>query len=320
MNKHIKTWLIIAVSLILAGCVVFVCVMSSLNWDFTKISTFKFTTNTHTVSETYANIDITTAEANVELIPSQDNETRVVCFEKTTIKHSVCVENNTIVISVVDNRQWYDYIGFSFTSPKVTVYLPQGSYEGITVKSGTGNVNISEAYSFNSMDISVGTGAVTSLAKTESIKVKSGTGNVRVKNSEGAVEVSTATGNIELCNVNSAADIKLNVATGNVSVRDVVCNNFTTDSSTGSINLSNVIATGKMSITASTGNVKFDKCDASQIYVKTSTGNVGGTLLTHKNFKASSDTGAVAVPPSILTAGLCEITVSTGNIKISIAE
>lgn len=320
MSKKTKIWLIIAVSLIIVGSLIFVCTMSSIGWDFTRISTFKFTKNTHTVSETYANIDITTAEASVELAPSQNGETSVVCFEKTTVTHSVSAENGTLIIKFVDKRQWYDHIGFSFTSPKVTVYLPQETYDSVSVKSGTGNVTIPNSFSLKNLDIQTGTGGVTSHAVADSVTVRTGTGNVNVKNCNGAVDIKTSTGYIKLSAVNTTKDVKLSVSTGYVAVSDVVCNNFRTDSITGNIGLSNVLSTNKMTVTATTGNVKLTKCDASEIYIETSTGNVNGTLLTEKNFKATSSTGSVSVPQSVSTAGICEITASTGNIKITISE
>ena len=66
----------------------------------------------------------------------------------------------------------------------------------------------------------------------------------------------------------------------------------------------------------STGDIKLDKSDAAEIFIKTSTGNVTGTLLTEKVFITQTSTGNIKVPKSI-KGGRCEITTSTGNIKIN---
>ena len=68
-----------------------------------------------------------------------------------------------------------------------------------------------------------------------------------------------------------------------------------------------------------TGDITFDKCDASDIYIKTSTGDVKGTLLTEKVFYTQTSTGNIDVPKTV-NGGRCEITTSTGNIKINIQK
>lgn len=44
MSRTAKIWLITAASLVLVGCVLFVGVMSTLAWDFTKLSTVRYGT------------------------------------------------------------------------------------------------------------------------------------------------------------------------------------------------------------------------------------------------------------------------------------
>ena len=52
-----KPKLILATVLIFIGCVIFVGVMSMLNWDFSKISTEKFETNEFKTDEKIKNIE-----------------------------------------------------------------------------------------------------------------------------------------------------------------------------------------------------------------------------------------------------------------------
>ena len=73
----------------------------------------------------------------------------------------------------------------------------------------------------------------------------------------------------------------------------------------------------KLSVERTTGNVKFSACDAAEISFKTDTGDVNGTLLSDKIFMAQTDTGRVNVPQTI-TGGRCEITTTTGNIRIQL--
>ncbi len=301
MKKITKLWLTIASLLVILGGIIFVVSMASINWDFSKITTCNFETNTHEITETYTDISIITTDANIELVPSQDNKTSVVFYEKSKVKHSVELKDDTLTINVTDKREWYDYIGFSFTSPQITVYVPHNSLKNVTIKSDTGNVKIPQNYTFETLDISVHTGNVTSEAQANNLKVKTTTGNVSIKNI-----VDT--------------DLTMSTSTGNISVYNATVNKFTVSTSTGDMRFDNVVVANKMTITTSTGNVNLNKCDAGEICIKTSTGDVKGSLLTSKNFKAKSITGNVFVPRSDVNAGLCEITVTTGNIKITIVE
>ena len=52
MSKITKIWLVIATSLMLIGCIIFVGVMSILKWDFTKLSTGKYEINNYEITET----------------------------------------------------------------------------------------------------------------------------------------------------------------------------------------------------------------------------------------------------------------------------
>lgn len=93
--------------------------------------------------------------------------------------------------------------------------------------------------------------------------------------------------------------------------------NVISNGSTGNISLDGVIADERLSVERSTGEVEFDGCDAAEIFVKTSTGDVIGSFLTDKVF--ITDTGTVSVDvPKTSGGGKCEISTSTGNIKIKI--
>lgn len=280
MRKTTKAWLITAASLVLTGCILFAVVMSTLGWDFLKLSTVKYEINTYELAEAFSDISVTTDTADIVFALSDDGKCRVECLEEENAKHSVAVEEGTLVIRRTDIRAWYDYLGFRFGTPKITVYLPKADAGSVTIKAGTGDIRV-EDISVSSLDISVTTGAV------------------------------TVTG------VTCRDDIMVDVSTGEAFLTDISCKNLISNGATGSIFLGNVIAAGKFSIERGTGSVSFDGSDAAEIFVKTATGNVDGSLLTDKVFVADTATGSVDVPRSE-TGGRCEIETGTGNIAITI--
>lgn len=315
-----KIWLIAAISLILVGGIIFGGAMTALNWDFTKLSTVKYETNEHPVTGEYTNISITTDTADVTFAVTDGAGTTVVCYEQETAKHSVTLKDGTLEIEVADTRKWYEHIGITFGTPKITVYIPQGEYGVLSIRSSTGDVKIPKDFKFESIDISESTGDVINYAcATETIKIKTNTGSICVEGiSAEALDLSVATGRVTVSDVTCAGDINIHVSTGKTNITGIRCKNLSSNGNTGSMSLKNVIATEKLFIERTTGDVTFNGCDAAEILVKTDTGDVTGSLLSEKIFAAKTDTGNVDVPKTA-AGGICEISTDTGDIKITVS-
>ena len=321
MHNCTKIWLVIAAVLILTGSVVFAMQMADLKWDFGKLSTAKYETSTHPISEDFKSISIVTDTADIVFVTSENGSSSVTCYEQTQVAHSVSVKDGTLVIQVVDTRKWYDYIGIHWGTPKITVYLPQGTYGGLSIASSTGNVEIPDALQFERMEITESTGNVTSYASvTDKVKIRTSTGNIRVENiSADTMDLSVSTGSVTVSGATCHGDLTIDVSTGKTVLTDIRCGKLVSTGSTGKIWLSNVTATEKLSIQRSTGDVRFDRSDAAEIIVQTDTGDVTGSLLTPKVFLAKTDTGRLDVPKTA-NGGMCEITTETGDIQICISD
>lgn len=319
MRTRTKVWLIIATALMLLGGILFAVIMTRLDWDFMKLSTVKYETNTHEVGDTFDSISIHTDTADILFALSDDGRCRVTCYEDESANHSVTVENNTLVVKHNPRKAWHSYIGFSFDSPKITVSLPKAEYASILICEDTGDVEIPEVFAFKNADISVSTGDVSFLASaTETVNIKTSTGDICVeKLSVGSLELSVSTGRVTASDVTSAGGVSVDVSTGKAYLTDITCQSLTSSGSTGDISLNNVIVSESLSIKRSTGDVSLGSCDAAEIFVKTNTGDVRGSLLSDKMFLVTTDTGKTDIPQST-TGGKCEITTDTGDIKITI--
>lgn len=319
MGKTTKIWLVIATSLIAMGCIIFGGAMTVAKGDFKKLSTVNYESNEYEINKKFSNIAIETDTAEIKFALAADGKCRVECYEERKAKHSVTVEEDILVINMINEKSWYDYIGINIGTPKIAVYLPEAEYAELFIKESTGNIAMPKEFQFNSVDISLSTGDVDFLASaSELMKIKASTGKIRVENVfAGEINLATTTGEIIVSDVECEGDIRIDVSTGKVNLKDIQCKNLTSKGSTGNITLRNVIATEKFSIQRSTGDVSFDGSDAAEIFVETDTGNVKGTLLTNKVFITHTDTGRVNVPKTV-TGGKCEINTDTGNIKIDI--
>lgn len=321
MSKKVTIWLITATFLVIIGCMIFGGVMMSLKWDIKKLSTVKYETNSYKITEKFKNISLKTDTADIKFVPSADGVCKVICYENKKMKHAVESDGETLNIDMVDTRKWYDYISFfAFSSPKMTVYLPDDEYGALYIDESTGDIEIPENLRFESMDIKVSTGDIKNNASVyDFIRIKGSTGNVTLKEiTAKSIEISLSTGNI-IADKITCDDIKNCVSTGDVKLSDINCKSVVSEGSTGDIILKNVIASENFSIKRSTGNVKFEKCDAKELDVETSTGNITGSLLSDKIFMANSSTGKIQVPETA-QGGKCKMTANTGDIKIEIAN
>ena len=319
MKKSTIVWLVIAAALILAGGMTFGCAMTMLNWDFAKLSTDKYETREHEITDEFQNISVLADTADVTFLPSDGTACRVVCYEQTNVSHAVAVKDGTLMVELIDTRKWYEHIGFNFQTPKITVYMPKGDYAALTVRTDTGDVHVSSEFHFKSIDASVSTGDVICKASTSSyLLIKTSTGNITLQDvSAGILSLTVSTGKITVSGVTCESHVIMKVSTGKSVLTDVTCQSLTSSGDTGDIKLTRVMASQMMSIVRTTGDVTFDASDAPHISVTTDTGDVEGTLLSDKVFYVETDTGRRKYP-HMTTGGKCQITTSTGDIEISI--
>lgn len=300
MKKQTKGWLITAVALIVAGCLLFGGVMTVFSWDFTVLSTRSLVTKECLISESFHSIYIDTSTANVELVLS--DAAAVTCREWENETHTVSVVDGVLTIAETDTRKWYQHIGITVGSPSVTVYVPRvrGTMGNLTVKASTGTVTVPDNLAFENVDITLSTGSITCEADAAFIDLRTSTGAVTVNNV-------------------IADKVNVSVSTGKTSLNNVRCHVFTTTGDTGRVTLSDVIATRRMGIRRTTGDVVFDRCDTAVLNVTTDTGDVTGTMLTDKPIKVTTSTGDVEVPESDEN-GASTIDTSTGDVNIRVAE
>ena len=319
MSK-LKIWLITAASLMILGLLIFAITMSSIGWNFKRLSTVEYQTTTHTINEEFSNISIDIDTADITFAKSDDESCKVISYEEKNCPHSVFVENGTLKIEFTNSKKFFDFFGINFDSANLTVYLPEKEYAALSIKSSTGNIEIPNSCSFKSADISASTSDVkVSAFIKNNLKITVSTGDIYVENTGigGSLNLISSTGDKTISNVSVNEDVFSQSSTGDMTFHNVTCKNLKLSGSTSDIFLNNTVASEKLDIRVSTGNISLDGADGSEIYIKASTGDITGTLLSEKVFFANSDTGDVDVPRST-TGGICEITTRTGDIKVSI--
>ena len=249
------------------------------------------------------------------------------------------------------------YLSFG-KGPRVTVYLPEAVLGDLSVECDTGDVRIPAELSFERIGVRLATGDVECLAENVgAVEVEATTGNVALDGTNAAeVSVETTTGNITVSRLSVGGELKLRADTGIIAVAEsnalsldaktttgdmivadssflgevkievttgdtefsrVTAGSLTTRGDTGDVTLASASISGKMTVERTTGDVRLAGCDAAEVTINTTTGDVEGSFMSDKIIFATSDTGSIDIP-RLTSGGRCDISTSTGDIRIEI--
>ena len=306
MKKGLIALIVIGAVTLTAGSAMFG--LAFAKGAFSNNSWSKEATNTYTPEGSFNKIDVDIVTADLTFKPAEDNKTKVVCVEKEKIHHTAEISNDTLVIREKDERKFYEkWFGF-VSRMKVTVYLPETTYEELKIEVTTGSI-VSED-SFNFMKVNV----------------KSTTGDLKLANVTGkSADIKITTGNVTLDNYNMYGELNVDTTSGDYAFNNVQCDSATLHTTTGKFNLNDFIVTGglntdrpNLDISGTSSDVTFKNCDAHYIKVKTTTGDIKGNLLTKKKFDAQTTTGYSLVDNDRTADDICYIRTTTGDIDISV--
>jgi ribosomal protein L21E len=229
----------------MAGGSLFVCTMTTLRWDFAGLSTIQYKTNTYVVTEDFQDITIDSEIADILFLPTYDGRCRVVCDEETNTKYIVEVVDGTLTIEFVSDKSISDYIrniGINLYSPKLTIYLPKAEYQQLTILEDTGDIKLLGDFHFESIDLSLHTGDVSSYASVSGLmKIKTTTGDIRVENV-------------------SADEVELTVSTGDVHLEDLQCNTLQSSGNTGDIHKARGLIDHRVTVQVKIGDDRASSC------------------------------------------------------------
>lgn len=320
MKSYVKTLLIIAVALILAGGGIFVWAMNSLNWDFASLSNIEYETNTYEIEDDFVSLSFDVNTANVKIGPSADGKCSVVFREYEDERHTASVQGDTLVIAA-EKKDHIGVFGFFPESLSATVYLPEREYRSLKIESDTGDIDIPSGFSFESADIDTDTGDVYFNAYVSGrVGVSTDTGDIDITGmTAGELKIDTDTGDIFADGLSVSGGVEAETETGRTKLSGLACKSFELKGGTGETELANVVAEGRFDVSCSTGDIRLDNCDASELRLESDTGDITGSLRSAKIFIVDRGTGDVDVPKTS-TGGKCEIGSKTGDVRIVVSS
>ena len=293
MKKGTIVAIVVAIVLIIVGGILLAMGLSFAGGEKPEST---LTQQETMIQESFENIQIDTQDCDVTFVPYNGTaDAHVVILERENTHHDVWVEDNTLKIKMVDERDWTNYIGVNWESMEITVYLPQKQYTSVWVTTDTGEIRTPAPFSAQEIQLRSSTGAIyCDITAGKLLDCMTSTGDIHVGDCAPAtLKAQSNTGDVYLSDVQSE-DIHLQTSTGEKEVRDVVCERLTCNSSTGDVELSQVMAEEYLQVFTTTGEVEINNSDAGQVNIETDTGDIDlPAAWKNKDVRIDTDTGDI---------------------------
>lgn len=298
MKHHLSTIVLSALAVVAVGGLT--VLRTNLVADAAWRSTATLVTKNYPVSAGFTDISITEYYADVELRASRDGTVSVTTRDAEDVTHTVTVKNGTLSISrpepTVGERWFHD----DDDDPKVVVYLPAGDYGALTVNTTSGDVESASQLNFSAASLTTVSGDIDLMGSVT-----------------GAVNCTSTSGDIELRSPALGA-VKTSTTSGDTEITGALIQSLKAETVSGDVDLERTTASGAIEINTTSGDVDMESVDAASLNILTTSGEVEGSLLSGKNFSASSTSGRVNVPASTPNAGACTVSTTSGSIRLTV--
>lgn len=323
MKKSVKTAIITAVVMIVTGLVIFTATMFTLGFDFTKIDNSEYKYNIYEFIEPISNIKIDLEETDINILPTEEEMVKVVCFEKENSSIKVTAEADTLIIESSE-KSWYKYLSFiSFDRSEITLYVPEKFATSYTLQSEDYSGPLYTSVYQIDAETDSGDIYVEDIKFIKSLNAKTTTGDIQISNCHfDILSAESTTGSVTLSKTTCVELLEAKATTGSIRIRSSYAKEIKAKASTGDITFREVNALKTITAETSTGDIDFTDCDAQSFYTKATTGDITGTVLTAKTFKVESNTGKVSFPFTTYATniGFFEAKTTTGDINLSYSE
>lgn len=272
----------------------------------------------------FSSIRVRVRESDVNVLLSEDGESRVDCVDREHIYHRVFEENGVLIVEEVDERRWYErFKGFN-KGTEVSIYLPAGEYKKLDIESVSGDIEVVRGIAFESVHAKTLSGDIEFFALVRSVlELSSTSGDVCVegKSELEALSVHSTSGDVELSGFTCTKTVSVNSTSGDVACRSITSEDGEIKSISGDVNVKDVICANKLGISSTSGDVHFDGCDGAIVLLSSISGDVRGSLLSEKRFEAKTVSGGIRLPKDNSNPnGECKAKTVSGSINISLCK
>lgn len=324
MKRSLKIALLAAGISILVGLFLIFTGLLMVSFDFSRLSTADFETNTYEIAEDFQSIHIQTNEHNITLQPSADGSCRLICTDSDRVTHSMAVENGTLTVRRTDNRRWYQHIGIYLGEDdelSVTLFLPKDRYDALYAKSVSGDITLPDGFSFAELELTSTSGEIMVQSSSASkLSVSTVSGDIELSGTTAqTLTVCSTSGETDLSRL-TAESLRVQTTSGDQELQELqIAGPAELETTSGEVALKDTLA-NSVQIQTVSGDIALKNADASAFTVKTGSGWVEGTLRSGKLFTVHTTSGSIRVPDPDPAGGTFDVTTVSGDVTLKIAS
>ncbi len=313
MTNAKKNALIIGGVLVGTGVLIAAAAMFAIDFDFSKMSTVEMITETSVIDTDFSEISVDAISCNVRLLPSEDEECRIVCRQGDSYTHTAEVKNGVLEICQVD-KAWHVVEINIIEEESMQIYLPKDTFNKLDIQTVSGNVDIPETFSFGDAKLQATSGTLKmKAAVTGELLTETVSGEIFIQDTDcHTISADTTSGDVFLSKL-KAEQVTIQTTSGDLKLENMETGDFTLNTSSGDMRMSDLIAQDEIIAESISGNLIFDKCDGAKLDISTSSGDVKGQLLSAKTFQVKTSSGDIDVPDSV-SEEICKIHTVSGDV------
>lgn len=291
MNKKAKTTLIVALSLFGAGVMIFLCVLMSVNFDYSKLSTsFQFGSNSEVsvkpehiekgIEANGQNIKLELSSATVTVTQSADDMIHLSYDNNESTYFEL--QDSTSQLALTQKQNGSFSFGFFYmqnTRCGVTLSIPTKHGGTLTINGASGNISVSDVKILGDFKIhSVSGDIIIENCKAKTLETGNVSGEIKLASVEtDSIRADTISGNLNVSEISQSIPVTLASTSGEVYAENVKTSQLEVETISGDITLRNV-AGQEASFSTTSAGVELNSADFSEIIFNTISGNIRGTV------------------------------------------
>ena len=345
------------VILIVVGLVLLISALFQTKFDFTRFAEEEYEMKTQTILEPFDRILAETADLNVILTLAPDGVCVVEYPEGEKLRVTVKTENGALVVSQERLLRFpFNIMPTNTAAKSVQIRLSERAYSALSVKTGSGDISVSDAFSFQSAETRATSGNVSFAASAAQTRLEATSGNISVCGGsigrtaaetssgdirfenvrassiraecssgrayvlssacEGDLEISASSGNIQMESAEIGGALTLESTSGEIELQRVQSKTLDFSSTSGSVRARDTFAGDSLYGKTTSGSVSLTNCDAKTVSINCTSGSVHAEMATPKRVFWKSTSGSVSVPEDA-DGERMDVSTTSGNIRVT---
>ena len=313
MKKHIKILLAVSVISIFVGVSMMLGTYLALreNADDTMAG-LKFEEKHLTVTDLISHIHISTINASIELLPSDDDICHIVLQDHEKLFHQVSVTSSAsgtqLNIHQQRNWQWYEmlYGLLQREDLSLRIYLPESEYLLLHADSESGDITVAPDFRFQTVYTHTADGNTKMTAlSADNLTVSSLSGDLILRDVDAGQDafLESISGFKQIENL-TAANVTCNTSGGGTMLQNISANTLRASAASGAIHVLGGNFSDSSYLETVSGSIEIVDSGCGEQSLQTASGSVTLQNVSGSSLNAGSSSGAILIEDAYYSGNL----------------